>query len=296
MPILVLFLVGCHPEYTIVENHDIALPCGEQPQLVIEMVNGPITITTAKCKEVTGKLTKRAVGQDKDDAEKELTRIVFDNKVAVDGKIIVQAKRADGSKSWNNSGTEATLQIPLGSKVELITSNGSIELTGKNQGVLARSSNGGVTLNGGSASVEVHTTNNAVRCTDVIGSAKVETSNGLINIKGKKLLLDCKSANGSIDCTGDLAEGQHKLITSNSHVGITLPRDSNLSVDAGTSNGKITSEFTVSKSESNKKNTVLKGTIGTGEPASTLVLKTSNSSISIKKGKDKAATTVVENE
>jgi len=288
--VLALFLLGCHPNYTIVEHSDISLPCSEQAWIVVEMVNGPITITTAKCKEITGRLTKNGVGLDKEEAEKELANIVFDSK-PVNDKIVIQAKRADGSKSWNNSGTEATLQIPLGSHVELITSNGSIQVTGKNQGILAKSSNGSITLTGGSAPVDVHTSNGAVRCTDVKGVAKIETSNGSINIKGHNLLLDCKSANGSIDCTGDLSEGQHKLITSNSHLAINLPKDINLNVEAGTSNGKISSDFNINKTESNKKNTALKGTIGAGDPAKSVTLKTSNSSITIKKIKEKAAAT-----
>ncbi|HQR07092.1 MAG TPA: DUF4097 family beta strand repeat-containing protein [Gemmatales bacterium] len=288
LPLAVCFLLGCHPSYTIVEHSDIALPSGEQPKLVVEMINGPITITTAKCKEITGQLTKRAVGADQEDAEKELKNITFDSNV-VDGKIIIKARRTDGGKSWNSSGAEATLQIPLGSQVELITSNGTIQVTGKNQGVIARSSNGAITLNGGAAPVEVKTSNGAVRCTDVVGAAKIETSNGLINVKGKGLLLDCKSANGSIDFAGNLAEGNHKLITSNSHVNVILPEDINLNLDAGTSNGSIKSQFNISNKEGNKKNTVLKGAIGNGDTAKTLLLKTSNSSISIKKGKDKAA-------
>lgn len=288
IPTLALFLVGCHPYYTIVEHSDITLPSGEQPRLVVEMINGPITITTAKCKEITGQLTKNGVGLDQAEAEKELKLITFDSNI-VDGKIIIKAKRIDGSTSWNNSGTEANLQIPLGSKVELITSNGSIQVTGKNQGIMAKSSNGSITLTGGSGPVDVHTSNGAVRCTEVVGATTIETSNGSVNVKGHGLLLDCKSGNGSIDCTGDLSEGQHKLHTSNSHIGINLPKDTSLIIDAGTSNGKISSDFTVNKTESNKKNTVLKGTIGTGDPARSLILKTSNSSISIKKIKEKVA-------
>lgn len=291
LPLAACFLLGCHPNYTIVEHSDIVLPSGEQPKLVVEMVNGPITITTAKCKEITGQLTKRGVGADKEDAEKELANIAFDSNV-VDGKIVIKAKRTNGGKSWNSSGAEATLQIPVGSQLEVITSNGTIQVTGKNQGVVARSSNGAVTLTGGFSPVEVKTSNYAVRCSDVVGMAKIETSNGLINVKGKGLLLDCKSANGSIEFAGDLAEGNHKLATSNSNVKVTLPRDSNLNIDAITSNGKISSDFGMSNAEGTKRSYTLKGSIGLGDPAKTLTLKTSNSSISIKRAKDKAATTV----
>lgn len=296
--LIVPWLVGCHPNYTIVEHSDLKLRVGDEPSIVVEMYNGPISISTANCKDITGQLTKRGVGEDKEAAEKEIAAIDFDHNV-VDGKIIIKAKRVDGSKAWNGSGTEATLQVPSGSKIELITSNGSIEINGKNQGAKVKTSNGGINLNNVQAPVDVSTTNGAVRCTDVRGSAKIETTNGSIDLKGKQLSLNCKSSNGSITCTGDLASGSHQVVTSNSHINVYLPQDVNVNIDASTSNGRISNEFSLNKNEQagkKKKDNVLKGTIGAGDANSTLVLKTSNSSIALKKAKPAKTTVVVDTE
>ena len=287
--LLLPLLVGCHPNYTILEHSDIKLPAGNEPSIMIEMFNGPITITTAQCKDITGQLTKRGVGEDKEAAEKEIEAIDFENNV-LDGRIIIKARRIDGSKSWNSSGTEAVLQVPAGSRIELVTSNGSIQLTGRNQGAKVKSSNGGVTLTNVQGPIEVTTSNGAVRCTDVLGKAKVETTNASIELKGRNMLLDCKSSNGSILFTGDLAAGEHKVITSNSFINAYLPQDSSLTVDASTSNGRISNEFNL-KSESQgrkKKDNILKGTIGSGSTSTTLQLRTTNSSIAIKKAKTKS--------
>jgi len=104
LPLVFGCMVGCYPNYTIIEHSDLTLPAGgERPQIVVEMVNGPVTISTAQCKDITGQLTKRGVGEDKEQAEKEIKAIEFEHNLLVDGKIVIKAKRADGSRSWNSS-------------------------------------------------------------------------------------------------------------------------------------------------------------------------------------------------
>lgn len=294
--LLCSFLMGCTPNYTILEHSDITLPAsGERPVIVVEMVNGPITITTAKCKEITGKLTKRGVGADKEEAEKELQLLAFDFQPNTDGKIVVKALRTDGNKNWKSSGAEATLQVPLGSKLELITSNGRIQVTGKNQGVIAKTKNGSVQTREGQSTIDVNTENGAVNCSDVVGNAHIVTSNAAVKLRGRQLQLDCKTSNGSISFQGDLVAGNHQLHTSNGHITATLPRDINLNLEANTSSGRITNEFSFNKNASGTKSnkTNIKGTVGEGESNQTLVLKTSNSSIAIKRDNGKKDEAVV---
>lgn len=294
--LLVPFLLGCYPQYTILEHQDITLPAGERPTIVVEMHNGPISISTAQCKDITGQLTKRGVGADKEEAEKEIKVLDFETGI-VNGKVVViKVKRLDGSKSWNSSGGEATLQVPHNSKLELITTNASVKVTGKTDGVKVKSSNGSVNLANILAPVEVNTSNGGVRCTDVIGTARIDTSNGSVDIRGANMILDCKSNNAGITCTGDLAPGDHKVISSNGQITLMLPRDIVLSIDASTSNSRVTSDFNLSKNESSgkKKNTTLKGVIGSGDPSRSLLVKTSNGSISIKREKTASPATTVE--
>src|SRR4029078_10066607 len=126
LPVLLLPLfVGCKNNHTILEHHPVSLPAGERLSLVVEMVNGPITITTGSGKNITGKLTKRGVGFDKDEAERELAAMDFEMVPEGDNVIRIKAVRKDKHR-WNNSGTEADLQVPAGSSLELITSNGSV--------------------------------------------------------------------------------------------------------------------------------------------------------------------------
>ncbi|MFO0816280.1 MAG: DUF4097 family beta strand repeat-containing protein [Gemmatales bacterium] len=292
-PLLLLpILLGCTPNYTIVEHTDVSLPFGTQHTVQVEMANGPITITTAKVKEVTGKVTKRGVGADKEEAEKELEAIDFDYKANDDGKMVIKVIRKDGNKHWNSSGAEAHLQIPSHCKLILITSNARIQVTGKNLGTVAKTSNGSVTVKEVQAEVDVNTSNGAVSCSEVVGAAHIITTNATVKVAGKQLLLDCKSSNGSISCRGDLQTGQHLVQTTNAHVTVTLPKDIALQVEATTSNGKINNDFGMNKKDKVTKNS-LKGLIGAGDVSKTLVLKTSNSSISLKRDKEVSSSSTV---
>jgi hypothetical protein len=282
--LLLPVLIGCTPNYTIIETSDLNLPFGNQHTLHVEMANGPITITTAKTKEVSGKLTKRGVGADKEEAEKELEAIDFEYKANDDGKMVIKVIRKDGNKHWNSSGAEAQLTVPSTCKLVLITSNARIQATGKTQGTTVKTSNASVTLKETLSEVDVNTSNGAVTCSDIFGVAHIVTSNGSVRLSGKQLLLDCKSNNGSITCRGDLQTGQHLVQTSNAHVTVSLPKDSSLNLDAVTSNSKINNDFGLSKKDKSNKNTI-KGVIGDGDISRTLVLKTSNGTISLKKDK-----------
>ncbi len=285
---LVAAVVGCSPQYTIIEHSDVNLTTsGDRPTLVVEMINGTITIETVNGKDISGQLTVRGVGIDKEEAEKEIKAIHFDIKPDVEGKIQIKTIRTDGNKHWNSSGTEATLQVPAACKLELVTSNGRIQVNGRNQGVIAKTKNGSVSIKQSQASVHVQTDNGAVTCTDAEGPANIETSNASINLTGRKLLVNCKSSNGSIKFAGDLIPGNHKLLTSNSHINATLPQKASLTLEANTNNGRISNDFKLSGSGSKNSKTSVKGEIGEGDASNTtLTLKTSNSSISIKRSKD----------
>ena len=291
LPCFLGSLLGCQAQYTIIEHSDVHVPVtGDQPTVLIEMFNGPIQISTVAGNEITGQLTVRAVGADKEEAEKEIQAIDFDIQPNVEGKIVIKAIRKDGSKSWNGSGTEIQVQVPERCRLELVSSNGRILVDGRARGVQARSSNGSITLQDIQNAVNVKTTNGAVNCTGVVGEATIETSNAMVNVTGKRMLLQCKSSHGSIRFAGDLAPGNHRVQTSNSNITATLPADTQLTLDASTSNGRISNDFKLQDANSNRSRNNLKGMIGASEAGkTTLTLKTSNSSISIKRSKGNPA-------
>jgi DUF4097 and DUF4098 domain-containing protein YvlB len=278
--LLLPILAGC-TDYTIVENHPHTIPVGEKPSLVVEMVNGPIDVKMVPGKELFATLTKRGVGKDKEAAEREIAAIDFEIKPDDNGKISIRSKRVEGSY-WGSSGTQAELKVPVGAKLELITSNGSISIDGSAAQVQAKTKNGAVKIAGVKCPIDVSTSNGSVTAEDVTGRVKIDTSNGRISVHGTRLELLCKTSNGTIQQSGGLAAGKHQLTTSNGKIEVVLPSDTRLTLDASTSNGKVNSEFKLDNRKASKR--TLSGVIGSDGNDTTLTLKSSNGSIHIKKG------------
>lgn len=271
-------LAGCS-NYTIVEHHDYPnLPAGDKPVVVVEMVNGPVKITTIPGKEIFARLTKRGVGRDKNEAEKEIQAMEFEVAPA-DGKITFKAKRANGSKYWpGDSGAEATLQVPHGSKVELTTSNGKIIIEGSVGEAIAHNRNGSIRVGRVSGTAQLTTSNANISVEQLGDSAKIETSNGNITTKGSNVVLQCKTSNGEIKHVGGVAAGKSQLTNSNGNIILVLPREPELKLEASTSNGRIRNDFGLKANKGS-----LKGTIGKGSADNKLlVVKNSNGNIDIK--------------
>jgi DUF4097 and DUF4098 domain-containing protein YvlB len=89
--------------------------------------------------------------------------------------------------------------------------------------------------------------------------------------------------NGAINFSGTLADGPHSFATNNGRILLTLPPDAQFKVDAATSNGAITSDFTAAASARSDKKHLL-ATVGEN-PTATIKLRTSNGAIEIRKKK-----------
>jgi hypothetical protein len=287
--LLLPLLAGCS-NYTIVELHPYPpLPAGDKPTVVVEMVNGPIKIITIPGKEIFAKLTKRGVGRDKDEAEKEIQAMEFEVGLA-DGKIVFKAKRTNGSKYWpGDSGAQAEIKVPHGTKVELTTTNNSISVEGSVSEVIAHNHNGGINLGRVSGSAQLTTTNGNVSIGQLGDSAKIETSNGKIITKGSNVVLQCKTTEGEIRHTGSIAAGKSQLTNKNGNIIVLLPREPELTLEASTSNGgRIKNDFGL---KGNKNS--LKGSIGKNSNGKLLVIKNSNGNIDIKLDKNGKQTDAV---
>ncbi len=286
--LLLSLVTGC-ANYTILEHSEQTLPASDKPTLIVEMANGSIQVKSVPGKEIHAKLTKRGVGADKEEAEKEIAAMDFELIPEGDGRIRIKAKRLDGSKYWNHSGAEAELEVPRGTTLELVTSNAPITVDGQVTFVKARTRNGNVKVTGVKCPVDIVTTNASVTADDVKDQVKVDTNNGSISVRGTKLMLQCKTSNGNIKHAGDLLAGNHTLVSSNGNITVTLPKESCMNFEATTSNGRIKNDFSLAKTDKSTKN-YLKGVIGKGQADTTLVMKTSNSNVYLKKT-DKAIVT-----
>ena len=151
--------------------------------------------------------------------------------------------------------------------VELVTSNGSVDVRELDGPIVIRTSNGHVQVD------------------EIRGALQATTSNGGIDARLRRpephRPVRLSSSNGHIQLTMDSVEDNEvRASTSNSSITVKLPSSVRARVQARTSHGSIRSDFDVDHDFHDNKSRI-EGTIGGGGP--TLELSTSNGSIHLLK-------------
>jgi RNA polymerase sigma factor (sigma-70 family) len=260
---------------------------GARPSLHLEVFNGAITVTRASERTVNVKVTKQTRAPDADAAKKALGEI--DVKMDQDGdKVRVEVRGPKEHKPETNLGASAEVQLPPGANLDLHTSNGPVTLTGGTGNGVVWTSNGPITVKGSR------------------GRLDLRTSNGGVEVEAEQVQAKITTSNGNVQFRGSLAEGTHTFHTSTGNLVLTLPASTAGRVDAQTSNGRVTCNFPMHhlvgagsltvgretpersgakeepKRRRNRSSTSsLHGSIGEGS-ALTLTLSTSNGNITIR--------------
>lgn len=264
--IMLLATAGCTAGPTEIREDNFTV--GGTPRLVVNSENGSIQVNVGSGTEVHVKATLR--GTD---------RLKYE--VKQDGDTITVSVQVN--KPWfvigQSPGADIAITAPDVDSVKLETSNGYIELHGiEGEGIL-RTSNGRLVLDNVKGDFEGRTSNGSIEVNTMEGMAVLETTNGPVEMREVAGEFDVETSNGRISFTGNMtAGGSNRLVTSNGSVYVELKGPPSVSLDAKTSNGKVTSKppilATVTKEEH------LVGKIGQGE--TDLYIRTSNGDVTIK--------------
>lgn len=159
------------------------------------------------------------------------------------------------------------ISVPAKANLALRTSNGAVSVQEVNGSIEVVTSNGQINCDRAGGALQLRTSNGAIRCTDLTGAVTARTSNGAIEVRAK----NAPAAGQTIDCH-----------TSNGAIDLTLPESSAFSLSAGTSNGRIRSDFAITmEGELNPRH--LEGKVGTG--GGQVRLETSNGAITLNKAR-----------
>lgn len=228
------------------------------PRVVVEVFNGTIQITTDSGSTVQASVTKRGSGNSQAAAQEDLKSIQVS--MTQEGNTIrIIARRVSQRATFGNSGASADVKVPRGASLELRSSNGKIVVTGPTGDVTANTSNGRIEVDGST------------------GRLKLDTSNGNIEIKAENTIVNARTSNGTMEFRGTLAAGDHSFRTSNGRITLTLPSGTSFTFDAETSNGRVTSEFPVTRTGGSR-DSELRGTVGSN-PTISIELHSSNGGI-----------------
>jgi hypothetical protein len=131
-----------------------------------------------------------------------------------------------------------------------------------------------------SMNLDVRTVNGSIHLTEVNGHLELDTTNGKIEVKRCSGSIDAATTNGGIYAElVRVAKGQPmRFETTNGRIDIAVPRDLAADIEAGTTNGSISTDLPVETTHF-KRNS-LRGTINGG--GTSIRLHTTNGGISIK--------------
>ena len=137
-----------------------------------------------------------------------------------------------------------------------------------------------------SSNIDLTSSNGSLAAVDVRGTLKLRTSNGSIRLEGVGGNVMADTSNGSVNATlaGSRWEGDAlDISTSNGSIRLGVPENFNARVVASTNNGSINFGFPVMmQGNVGGRSRNIDTTIGSGGP--TLRLRTSNGSISVRRG------------
>jgi len=208
----------------------------------------------------------------------------------------VTARRKHEAEWSHSLSVHFEIEVPTETRTELRTGGGSITLSGLRGGADVKTSGGPIEVSGLKGALEAHTSGGPIRLTEVTGDAHVATSGGPINVEALDGNLQAHTSGGGIHIdrvTGYVeaktsggpirvtySPGNQRggvLESSGGPIDVAIARTANLNLDASTSGGSVSSEFSVAGDVSHSH---MRGSIGSG--GELLRLHTSGGSIHIR--------------
>jgi DUF4097 and DUF4098 domain-containing protein YvlB len=263
-----LLVAGTAGAETLTEKLDRTVPLQAGAQVRLSNINGAVTLEAWDRNEVHIMAEKKVKAGDADTARKYMSELKIEIVQNADGLRIDTRypRKGNGFFDWMfgkdvNANVTYRLQVPRRAALHVVSVNGGVSATGTRGPAHLETTNGGITVR------------------NVQGNMVLETVNGGIDVVRSAGALKAGSVNGGIDAElSDLPDGSEiRLTSTNGGINLRLPRDARLSIDAGTTNGRVRSDLSIDGGQPGKRS--LKGDLNGG--GGMLYLRTTNGGIDI---------------
>jgi putative adhesin len=264
-----LLAAGAAGAETLTEKLDRTVPLQAGSQVRLSNVNGAVTLEAWDRNEVRIEAEKKVKSGDADVARKYMSQLKINITQEAGGlRIDTQYPRRQGGGFFDwmfgkdvNANVTYRLHVPRRAALSIASVNGGVSVTGTR----------------GKAHLE--TVNGGIKVQNVQGNMALETVNGGIDVIRSAGALRAESVNGGIDAElSDLPDNSELRLTStNGGIHLRLPRDARLSIDAGTTNGRVRSDLPIDGGQPGKRS--LQGDLNGG--GGKLYARTTNGSIDI---------------
>jgi hypothetical protein len=166
------------------------------------------------------------------------------------------------------------VSLPQDLAVEIDTSDGSIDASELESGLIAETSNGTMNLHDIAGTLKAHTSNGSLAAKNIDGQVELASSNGAITLDDIEGSVSAKSSNGKITVHSQITDNW-KCTTSNGKVIIGLPAGTDARISAETSNGSLEGNVPWDHDGDNR------GTAVLGSGTHLMELSTSNGSVTV---------------
>ncbi len=267
-------VLSCSPKISVyVHDKEVREPfektftAKEVDSLKVTATNGEVQVSLApKDKEEIGIVAEKVVRGEAPEADlrKYLANIHVTAKLV--GQTLVVEGKWDGKEPQGISGyVNYHITAPARLKFDLTAQNGEVKVKDMVGGGKIATTNGDVEVKGTKGLQEIHTANGGIHLSSITSEAPLrlttdngnidtkaldvqevvaQTNNGGIRLEGRATSLNLTSQQGEIDAvlSPQAALKNAKIHSSNGHIGLTLPPQSNANLKATTANGSITFE------------------------------------------------------
>jgi Putative adhesin len=182
--------------------------------------------------------------------------------------------------AFGQRGAHLEVILPPGVTLDVEGSNGAVDVTGPFRLERLKAANGAVTVKGALGPLKLEATNGRVRVEGHTGALEIRASNGAVDVtEQREGAASVFTSNGAIRYHGTIeGDGENVFETSNGAIEVIVAGTPAFTLDATTSNARISSRFAPlggTKSENR-----LTGKVGEG--ATRLTIRTSNGAIEVR--------------
>jgi len=250
-PLLAALAAGCNVQmdaHAFVEREEKRFPAGETPDISLTTFDGSIQVRPWDRPEVLVEIEKR--GSDKEAISG--VQVIADSK---DNHITVDVRKPSSEKEFIGIGihqsTSARLvaSVPRGSRLVLVTRDGSITVERIDGRMELRTDDGSVRVSEAAGDVLVVTRDGTITLDRVAARVDARSGDGSIRVNGSPTALTLETRDGSVVVRaerGSAMQDDWSVRTGDGTVVLELPEDFAADLDAETQDGSVRSDLEVS--------------------------------------------------
>jgi DUF4097 and DUF4098 domain-containing protein YvlB len=249
-----------------------AFDVGSAPTVSVDNVAGSLTVRSGDGNQIQVVAVKHAA------LRRDLERIEVEITPEQGALRIETTKPRSLVSAW----VDLTITAPSGSRLDLSTGSGKVEVRGFDGGAQVHTGSGSIVVEALQGDVALHTGSGSVSIQEAAGRLKADSGSGSIKVQGMDGELEAHTGSGSFDVRGAVGttrlstgsggvdyqgspQGECRFTTGSGGIRLHLPANLNAQVDLHTGSGSVEVAYPV---EGLVTRSDVQGTIGGGGPTS----------------------------